>query len=148
MRQYAEKHPSAISLLRQPLGSDGAALGPPAKLRVRRGSVGGGAAAAGDNTWEMREEGVEGHEWTPVSLGAWEAGSRSFRALVGESSVQGSALLRAAAGGDDARVSVWVGGESVSVAVRAHSAPRLPRRSPMPAVLPGPALYPPPYPSP
>ena len=38
---------------------------------------------------------------------------------------------------------VWVGGESVSVAVRAHSAPRLPRRSPMPAVLPGPALYPP-----
>tara|TARA_B100000795_G_scaffold242217_1_gene205357 strand:- start:36 stop:527 length:492 start_codon:yes stop_codon:yes gene_type:complete len=61
----------------------------------------------------------EGGEWTRVRLGAWEEGTRHFRATVGGRSVQGSALLLPTeAGGEETSVTVWAGGEVASVVVR------------------------------
>lgn len=102
----------------QPLGPDGGAVGEPRRVQVRRLGAADFEEEDGPPAWEMRDA-DQGGEWTSVRLGAWERGTRHFRAMVGGRSVQGSALLLPTeVGGEETSVTVWAGGEVSSVVVR------------------------------
>ena len=81
-------------LLLQPLDFDGAASGDATRLVARAINPTPDGVLAAFETAVADEAGVAAAEWTRVDLMEWCASSRAFRAIVGNESIGGNAMLR------------------------------------------------------